>query len=101
MPNLKLPGYCLLYNCKTLFAIICSSFYLVLGDFEVTAQLAGAVEYTDHISAVRDKTPLPYECPVYDTEQSGGEASVMLELWVMYSFIAIAPRSTLALSGST
>ena len=32
----------------------------------------------------RDWTP-PNECPIYDSKQSGGEASVMLELWGMQS----------------
>ena len=30
------------------------------------------------------KDPLQ-ECPVYDTKQSDGEASVMLEIWEMWS----------------
>ena len=29
------------------------------------------------------KTPLPNECPGYDTKQSDGEVPVMLELWEM------------------
>ena len=43
------------------------------------------------------------ECPGYDTKQSDGVAPVMLELWgnAEYLFIAIAPWSTLARSGST
>ena len=58
------------------------------------AQLAGAAEYTDSISA--DWSDFPNKCPEYDTKQSDGEASVMLELWVMWSthFIAIFPRFT-------
>ena len=40
------------------------------------AQLAGAVEYTDHFSV---------GCPRYDTKQSNGEVPVMLELWGMQS----------------
>ena len=39
-----------------------------------TLQLAGAVEYTDCISAAG-----------YDTKQSDGEVPVMLELWGMQS----------------
>ena len=56
------------------------------------AQSAGAEEYTD---------------PWNDTKQSDGEVSAVLELWGMRSgamaikWIAIAPRSTLAQSGST
>ena len=42
------------------------------------AYLAGAVEYTDSISASR-------KCPGYDTEQSNSEAPVILELWGMQS----------------
>ena len=43
------------------------------------------------------------ECPGYDTKQSDSEVPAVLELWGMRStpFIAIAPRSTLAPSGST
>ena len=42
-------------------------------------------------------------CVPHDTKQSDGEASVTLKLWGMRStpYIAIAPRSTLARSGST
>ena len=40
------------------------------------AQSAGAVEYTDSFSAMR-------ECPVYDTKQSVGDVPAMLELWGM------------------
>ena len=45
------------------------------------AQSAGAAEYTDCISA--DEQDSPNECPGYDTTQSDGEASVILELWGM------------------
>ena len=41
------------------------------------AQSAGAVEYT--------KTPLPNECPAYDTKLYDGVVPVMLELWGMRS----------------
>ena len=53
-------------------------------------------------SLQRGKTPLN-ECPEYDTKQSNIEAPVMLEFGGIWStfFIAIAPRSTLARSGST
>ena len=44
------------------------------------ALLAGAVEYTDCISA-----DTANECPTYDIKQSDGEASVMLDLWGMRS----------------
>ena len=43
------------------------------------AQLAGAVEYTDSISAEEE------DSLEYDTKQSDGEASVVLELWGMWS----------------
>ena len=45
----------------------------------------------------------PNDCPGYDTKQSDGEVPAMLELMgnMEYPFIAIAPRSTLARSGST
>ena len=46
-------------------------------------QLAGAVEYTDYISAEEQNSP--NECPGYDTKQSDGGAPVMLELWGMWS----------------
>ena len=42
-------------------------------------QVAGAVEYTDCISAEGQDSP--NECPGYDTKQSDGEALVMLDLW--------------------
>ena len=45
--------------------------------------MAGAAEYTDCISA--EGWDSSNECPDYDTKQSDGEASVMLELWGMLS----------------
>ena len=45
------------------------------------SQSAGAVEYTDCISAKWLNSP--NECPRYDTKQSDDEAPVMLELWGM------------------
>ena len=53
-------------------------------------QLARIVEYTD-APLQGSKTP-PNKCPGYDTKQSDGEASIMLELLGMQStpFIAIA-----------
>ena len=47
------------------------------------AQSAGAVEYTDCISA--EGLNSTNECPRYDTKQFDGEASVILELWGMQS----------------
>ena len=41
-------------------------------------QFIGAVEYNDCISAEGQNSL--NECPVYDTKQFDGEASVMLEL---------------------
>ena len=63
-------------------------------------QSTGAAEYTDCISAEREDPQNEY-LP-YDTKQSDGEASVMLELWECgVPYIAIAPRSTLVRSGSS
>ena len=45
------------------------------------SQSDGAVEYTDWISA---------ECPVYETKQFDGEASVMLKLWAMWSISSLS-----------
>ena len=45
------------------------------------AQSAAAAEYTDCIFAERQDSS--HECPAYDTKQSDGKASVMLELWEM------------------
>ena len=47
------------------------------------ALLAGAAEYTDYISA--EGYHFLNEYPGYDTKQPDGEASVMLELWGMWS----------------
>ena len=46
------------------------------------AHLAGAVEYTEFISA---ESKTPNECSGYDSKQSDGEVPVMLELWGMQS----------------
>ena len=48
----------------------------------------------------RGVNPPPNECPECDTKPFDGEAPVTQELWGMRS-IVIAPRSTLAQSGST
>ena len=60
----------------------------MLGDsWVLTHQPAGAPEYTDCISAkVWDS---PNECPGYDTKQSDGEASVILELWGIWSTLSL------------
>ena len=55
----------------------------VLLDNSELAQLAGAVEYTDCISA--EGCNFPNEFLGYDIKQSDGEAPVMLELWGMWS----------------
>ena len=47
------------------------------------AQLVGTAEYTNCIPA--EGKDSPDECSGYDTKQSDGEASVMLELWEMQS----------------
>ena len=44
----------------------------------ILAQSAGAVEYTE---VQRGKTPTQMSLLEYDTKQSDGEVSVMLELW--------------------
>ena len=50
---------------------------------ESLTQTAGAVEYTDFISA--EEYDFPNKFPRYDTKQSDSEASVMLERWGMWS----------------
>ena len=47
------------------------------------AQSAGAVEYTDRISAEAYPPPYNNECSGYDTKQPDGDVSVMMELWRM------------------
>ena len=49
------------------------------------AQSAGAVEYTNCISAEGLRHPAINECPWYDTKQSDGEAPISLEFWRMRS----------------
>ena len=53
----------------------------------LTAQSAGAVEYTDCTSAELglDPPPTTNQCPGYGNNQSDGEVPVMLELWGMRS----------------
>ena len=51
----------------------------------IFARSAGAVEYTDCISAEGIRLIPPYKCPWYDTKQSDGEVPVILELWEMQS----------------
>ena len=58
-------------------------------------QSAGAVEYTDWVSA--EGYDLANECPGYDTKQSDGKVPALGD--VEYPFIA--PRSTLTCSSST
>ena len=48
-----------------------------------TAQLVGAVEYTDCISA--EEQDHHHKCPVYNIKQSDCMVPVMLELWAMLS----------------
>ena len=47
------------------------------------AQLVGVIEYTNYIFI--EEYESPNKCSGYDTKQSDGEASVMLELWGMWS----------------
>ena len=60
------------------------------------AQLTGAIEYTDCFSVNWLNSHNEHH------KQSDGEVPVMLELWwnAEYPFTSIAPRSTLARSGS-
>ena len=44
-----------------------------------------ALQNTQTASLQRDKSPLHNKCLEYDTKQSDGEVSVMLELWGMQS----------------
>ena len=53
--------------------------YVSTSNYHETHLSAGAVEYTDCISAER-KDPSPNECPGYDIKQSDGGVPV-LELW--------------------
>ena len=57
--------------------------FLSLSPLFLFAHSAGAVEHTDCTSAAGEDQH--YECPGYDTKQSEGEVSVMLELWGMGS----------------
>ena len=52
--------------------------------------MARAVEYTNCITAERKDTH--NACPCYDTKQSDGEASVMLEFWEMLSMVLFLRR---------
>ena len=65
----------------------------------LVAQSAGAVEYTDCFPA--ERLDPHNECPGYDTKQSDGEDPAGALGNAEYPFIAIAPRSILARSGST
>ena len=50
------------------------------------AQLAGAVKYTDCISA--ERWDFLNKCPVFDTKQSDGKAPVMcINKWLMFTWI--------------
>ena len=57
--------------------------YLELYPFWISAKSAGAIESTKYISA--EELDPPNEFPGYDTKQSNGGASVMLELWKIWS----------------
>ena len=67
----------------------------------ILAQLAGAVEYTDSISA--EGLDSPNEWPGYDTKTSSSGIPVMLaHLWNVESlFIAITPWCIIARSDNT
>ena len=67
--------------------------------FVIVTQLAGVSEYTNYIYA--DGLDSRKVCSGYDTKQSDGEASVILEFLgnAEYSFIAIDPKLILAWIG--
>ena len=65
------------------FYAVCIYIYIYIYITLKLAQSAGAIEYTECISAeILDSLN---KCPGYDTKQSDGEAPGMLELWVMLS----------------
>ena len=79
---------------------------LVIGTLETIPKelvLPSWLELLNILTAGWRVRPHPNECPGYDTKQSNGEVPVMLELWGLQSnpSFAIAPRFTLAQSGST
>ena len=91
-----------------LFCSVCSSVHNFLPDVTYNyetpnsmAQSAGTAEHTDCISAEGQDSPKG--CPVFETEQSDGEAPVILKLWgnTEYPFTAIAPMFNLDRSGRT
>ena len=49
----------------------------------LVANLAGAAEYTEKISA--EGKNFPNKFPEYDTKKSDGKVPVLLELWGMWS----------------
>ena len=51
------------------------------------------LQNTQTASLQRGKTPHPNKCPGYDTKQSTGEASLMLELWGMWSTPSLSSLS--------
>ena len=67
----------LLFTCLCVTAVSLS--------FRLLSRLgSGAVKHNDYISA-DEEDPFPSDCPVYDTKQSDGDATVMLEFWGMQS----------------
>ena len=67
------------------FSIIYQDTLFAEGHNSLPAQLAGAVEYTNCISAERKDSP--NEHPGYGTEQSDGEALVM---WSTLSLLSLS-----------
>ena len=55
----------------------------------VWTQSAGAVEYTDFISA--DRSDSPNECPGKAAKQSDNEARIMQTLWEMQNTPSLSP----------
>ena len=64
------------------------------------AQLAGAVDYANCITAEGYDPPPPNECPGYNTKPSDGEAPILGFENVKYPFITISSRSILTWNGS-
>ena len=67
-------------------SLICFMWFLQ----KYTAQLAGAVEYTNCTTAEGYDLFPPPSVLVYDTKQSDGEVPIMLELWGMRSIPSLS-----------
>ena len=69
---------CIVIKFLVLWSFCLNSFFV-----HFIAQSAGAVEYTDSISA--EGLDSSNECTWYDTKQSDGDVSVMHEVWGLWS----------------